>query len=50
MRRGSALLLGALVAVQRGGEGRWIDASMTDGAASWLAMAFAAQVVGAATR
>jgi crotonobetainyl-CoA:carnitine CoA-transferase CaiB-like acyl-CoA transferase len=36
-------ILGALVAVQRGGEGRWIDASMTDGAAGWLALAFAAR-------
>jgi crotonobetainyl-CoA:carnitine CoA-transferase CaiB-like acyl-CoA transferase len=39
-------ILGALVATQRGGEGRWIDAAMTDGAASWLAMAFAAQAAG----
>jgi alpha-methylacyl-CoA racemase len=36
-------ILGALVAVQRGAEGRWIDASMTDGALSWLALAFAAR-------
>jgi len=36
-------ILGALVAVQRGAEGRWIDASMTDGAVSWLALAFAAR-------
>ena len=36
-------ILGALVSVQRGGEGRWIDASMTDGAVSWLALAFAAR-------
>ncbi len=35
-------ILGALLGVQRGGEGRWIDASMTDGAVSWLALAFAA--------
>jgi alpha-methylacyl-CoA racemase len=34
-------ILGALVGVERGGEGRWIDASMTDGAASWLALALA---------
>ena len=34
-------ILGALVGVQRGGEGRWIDASMTDGAVSWLALALA---------
>jgi crotonobetainyl-CoA:carnitine CoA-transferase CaiB-like acyl-CoA transferase len=39
-------ILGALVAVQRGGEGRWIDASMTDGAVRWLALAFAAQAQG----
>src|ERR1700693_1244609 len=39
-------ILGALVGVQRGGEGRWIDASMTDGAASWLALAFAARGAG----
>jgi alpha-methylacyl-CoA racemase len=39
-------ILGALVAVQRGGEGRWIDASMTDGAVSWLALAFAARGAG----
>jgi alpha-methylacyl-CoA racemase len=36
-------ILGALVAVARGGEGRWIDASMLDGAVSWLALALAAQ-------
>jgi alpha-methylacyl-CoA racemase len=30
-------ILGALVAVQRGGEGRFLDVSMTDGALSWLA-------------
>src|SRR6266702_6346489 len=39
-------ILGALVGVQRGGEGRWIDASMTDGAVSWLKLAFAAQRAG----
>ena len=39
-------ILGALVKVQRGGEGRWIDASMTDGAVGWLAMAFAAREAG----
>jgi alpha-methylacyl-CoA racemase len=39
-------ILGALVAVQRGAEGRWIDASMTDGAVSWLALAFAARAGG----
>jgi alpha-methylacyl-CoA racemase len=39
-------ILGALVAVHRGGEGRWIDASMTDGAVSWLALALAARGAG----
>lgn len=39
-------ILGALVGVQRGGEGRWIDASMTDGAVSWLAMVFAERAAG----
>jgi crotonobetainyl-CoA:carnitine CoA-transferase CaiB-like acyl-CoA transferase len=39
-------ILGALVGVQRGGEGRFIDASMTDGAVSWLALAFAARAGG----
>ena len=39
-------ILGALVGVQRGGQGRWIDASMTDGAVSWLAMAFATHAGG----
>jgi len=36
-------ILGALVAVQRGGEGRWLDVSMTDSAVSWLALALAAR-------
>jgi crotonobetainyl-CoA:carnitine CoA-transferase CaiB-like acyl-CoA transferase len=36
-------ILGALVGVHRGAEGSWIDASMTDGAVSWLALAFAAR-------
>jgi len=35
-------ILAALVAVQRGGEGRRIDVAMTDGAVRWLALAFAA--------
>src|SRR5712691_9878317 len=39
-------ILGALVGVARGGEGRWIDASMTDGALSWLALVFAARAGG----
>ena len=34
-------ILGALVAVERGGEGRRLDVSMTDGAVSWLALPFA---------
>jgi alpha-methylacyl-CoA racemase len=36
-------ILGALVGVGRGERGRWIDASMMDGAVSWLALALAAQ-------
>ncbi|MHB8587981.1 MAG: CaiB/BaiF CoA transferase family protein [Candidatus Dormibacteraceae bacterium] len=36
-------ILGALVAVQRGAEGRWVDVSMTDAAVSWLALALAAK-------
>src|SRR5579864_3674867 len=39
-------ILGALVGVQRGGEGRWIDSSMTDGAVGWLALVFAAHAAG----
>src|SRR5256884_7251928 len=39
-------ILGALVGVHRGGEGRWIDASMTDGAVSWLALALATHAGG----
>src|SRR5436309_5327179 len=39
-------ILGALVGVQRGGEGRWIDASMTDGGVTWVGMAFAARDAG----
>ena len=39
-------ILAALVAVQRGGQGRWIDASMTDGAVGFLALAFAARSAG----
>jgi alpha-methylacyl-CoA racemase len=42
----AAAILAALVAVQRGGEGRWIDAAMTDEAVRWLAMAFAQRAVG----
>ncbi|MHB8611523.1 MAG: CaiB/BaiF CoA transferase family protein [Candidatus Dormibacteraceae bacterium] len=36
-------ILGALVAVQRGAEGRWLDVSMTDAAVSWLALVLAAR-------
>jgi crotonobetainyl-CoA:carnitine CoA-transferase CaiB-like acyl-CoA transferase len=39
----AAAILGALVGVERGGQGRWIDASMMDGAVSWLALALAAR-------
>jgi crotonobetainyl-CoA:carnitine CoA-transferase CaiB-like acyl-CoA transferase len=39
-------ILGALVGVQRGGEGRHLDVAMTDGAVSWLALAFAARSAG----
>jgi len=39
-------ILGALVDVQRGADGRWLDISMTDGAISWLSMAFAARAGG----
>jgi crotonobetainyl-CoA:carnitine CoA-transferase CaiB-like acyl-CoA transferase len=35
-------ILGALVGIERGGPGRWIDAAMMDGAVSWLALALAA--------
>jgi alpha-methylacyl-CoA racemase len=36
-------ILAALVGVLQGGEGRWLDVSMTDGAVSWLALALAAR-------
>ena len=39
-------ILGALLGVHRGGEGRWLDASMTDGAVSWLALAMAQRGAG----
>ena len=39
-------ILGALVEVQRGGDGRWIDTSMTDGAMSVLTTALAAHSAG----
>jgi alpha-methylacyl-CoA racemase len=35
-------ILGALVAVERGSQGRFIDASMMDGTVGWLALALAA--------
>ena len=41
-------ILGALVAVERGAGGEWIDCSMTDGAVDWLALAFAARAHGEA--
>ncbi len=39
-------ILAALVAVERGGEGRWIDASMTDAALAWMALPLAARGAG----
>src|SRR5712691_5420342 len=39
-------ILGALVGVQRGDQGRWLDVSMTDGAVSWLALVLAQQGTG----
>ena len=39
-------ILGALVGVQRGGEGVPLDVAMTDGAVGWLALAFAARETG----
>jgi crotonobetainyl-CoA:carnitine CoA-transferase CaiB-like acyl-CoA transferase len=39
-------ILAALVDVERGGGGRWIDASMTDGAVGFLALAFASHAAG----
>jgi len=43
-------ILGALVEVQRGGEGRWLDVSMTDGAFSWLRLVFAERSAGSPVR
>src|SRR5205807_2355315 len=34
----AAAIVAALLAVARGGEGRYLDASMTDGALTWLAV------------
>jgi alpha-methylacyl-CoA racemase len=42
----AAAILGALVGVLRGGEGRWLDVSMTDGALSWLTLALAGRGAG----
>jgi crotonobetainyl-CoA:carnitine CoA-transferase CaiB-like acyl-CoA transferase len=39
-------ILGALVGVQRGDQGRWLDVSMTDGAVSWLALVLAQEGAG----
>ena len=39
-------ILAALVAVQRGADGRWIDVSMTDGAVGFLSLVFAGERVG----
>src|SRR3981081_2455256 len=41
-------ILGALLGVQRGAEGRWLDVSMTDGVVSWLALVLAARGAGGA--
>ena len=43
-------ILAALVAVNRGEAGRWLDVSMTDGATTWLALAFAARAGGEVVR
>ena len=37
----ASAILGALLSVARGGEGRYLDVSMTDGAFSWLAVPLA---------
>jgi crotonobetainyl-CoA:carnitine CoA-transferase CaiB-like acyl-CoA transferase len=42
----AAAILAALLGVARGGEGRHLDVSMTDGALSWLAMPFAEAFAG----
>ena len=42
----AARILAALIAVERGGEGCWIDAAMTDEAVRWLGMAFAQRAAG----
>lgn len=42
----AAAILGALLAVARGGEGRHLDVAMTDGALSWLAFPIAEGAAG----
>ena len=42
----AAAILGALVGVLRGGEGRHLDVAMADGAATWLGPAFAESAAG----
>jgi crotonobetainyl-CoA:carnitine CoA-transferase CaiB-like acyl-CoA transferase len=44
--RAAVEILGALVGVQRGAEGRHLDIAMTDGAVGWLALVFAAHAAG----
>ena len=46
--RPAVSILGALLAVERGASGEWIDCSMTDAAVDWLALAFAARAHGEA--
>jgi len=41
-------ILGALIGALRGGKGRWLDVSMTDGAVSWLALVLAQRGAGEA--
>ena len=43
-------ILGAMLEVERGGEARRLDVSMTDGAAGFLALAFAAHAAGEEVR
>lgn len=44
--RPAVSILAALVAVERGGTGTWIDASMTDASVDWLALVFASRAHG----
>jgi crotonobetainyl-CoA:carnitine CoA-transferase CaiB-like acyl-CoA transferase len=39
-------ILGALLGVERGGDGTWIDSSMTDGAAGFMTIAYATLAAG----